>query len=583
MADDSEAPSPARRSARLVTRSIQPLGLAAPAPAKRGTRAAAPAGKARAARAPAVWRKLDTTIPRQEQSNWCWSATSLGVHQYYDRTNGTRQCEAANRILGRTDACSNPVPAAANVPWFLDKALDSFGNLNGSIVSGTLIYTAVKAEIDGGRPLGTRIGWAGGGGHFMVIEGYRDGGAAATREVAIHDPIYGESQYAYDSYRTAYLGTAGNNWTHSYKTRSHRIRIGAIRSVPGGTVTAVSRRPHLLDVFMVDQGGRVMSAASDLTRDRGAWRGWWHLQGGMAKPGARVACVARQPVMLDIFVIGTDGGVYTAAWSAAQANGAWRGWWRIGNLVAPQGARITAVARSANNLDIFVVDQAGRVMSAAWQTGDTQWRGWWHLQGGMAQPGAYVGAVARTGTQLDIFVTGTDGGTYSAAWDAAQANGAWRGWWRVQGGAAAQGAPITAVARASTKLDICVIGTDRKVYTAAWDRNVANQAWRGWWPVAGGMAVHGSAVAMAARSPNHLDLVVVGLDGGLYTAAWEPSVANGAWRGWWRIGQGTAAPGTEPALVARTASGLDGFCIGQDGFVYTFCWDAALAGGTWRG
>lgn len=539
------------------------------------------ARRAPAARAVAVWRRLDSTIPIQEQGNWCWAATSLGVHQYYDRTDTTTQCLAANLILGRNDACNNPVPAAANVPHFLDDAFNDFGNLNGSIVGGTLSFADTKAQIDIGRPLGTRIGWSGGGGHFMVIEGYRDGGTAATREVAIHDPIFGESQYAYDSYRTAYLGTNGNNWTHSYKTKSHRIRIGSARSVAGGTITAVARKPHLLDVFMVGSDGRVLSAASDATWDHGHWRGWWHIQGGMAAPGARVACVARQPDMLDIFVVGTDGGIYTAAWDARQAKAKWRGWWRIGKLVAPRDARIAAVARSPNHLDIFVVDSAGRTMSAAWQTGDTQWRGWWHIQGGMSRPGGHISAVARASTKLDIFVTGTDGGTYTAAWDAAQAGGAWRGWWRVQGGTTFQGAPTTAVARAPTKLDIFTIGTDRRIYTAAWDRDVANQAWRGWWGLAGGMAAPGSAVAAAARTPHHLDVFVVGTDGGLYTAAWQLGDTN--WRGWWRVGEGTAQPGSEPALVARTGTSLDAFCIGQDGFAYTMCWDGALAAGTWRG
>jgi hypothetical protein len=580
----SSKTKPARSAASaLIARSAQPL-LAASRPRaakKPAARAAAAAGGA--AGGAATWQKLDADIPIQEQGNWCWAATSLGVHKYYDRSDNTTQCQAANLILGRNDACNNPVPAAANVPHFLDDSFNDFGNMSGSIVGGTLSFADVKGQVDAGRPLGTRIGWAGGGGHFMVIEGYRDGGTAATREVAIHDPIFGESQYVYDSYRTAYRGTTGNNWTHSYRTKSHRIRIGAARSVAGGTVTAVSRQPQLLDIFMVDTAGRVMSAASDLNWERGRWRGWWHIQGGMAQPGARVACVSRQPGTLDIFVVGTDGGIWTAAWDAAQASAKWRGWWRIGDLTAPAGARITAVARSPNHLDIFVVDTAGRVMSAAWQTGDTRWRGWWHLQGGLAQPGTYVGAVARASTKLDIFVIGTDGGTYTAAWDAAQAKGAWRGWWRVQGGAAHQGVPITAVARSVGQLDVFVIGTDRRIYTAAWDRNVANQAWRGWWPVAGGMAAHGSAVAVAARSPQHLDLAVVGLDGGLYTAAWEPTRANGTWRGWWRIGEGTAAPGSEVALVSRTINSLDGFCVGQDGFVYTCCWDAALARGTWRG
>lgn len=34
----------------------------------------------------------------------------------------------------------------------------------------------------------------------------------------------------------------------------------------------------------------------------------------------------------------TDGGIYTAAWEAGVAAGAWRGWWRIGDLVGTAGA-----------------------------------------------------------------------------------------------------------------------------------------------------------------------------------------------------------------------------------------------------
>jgi len=250
---------------------------------------------------------------------------------FCDRTDATPQCQAANLILGRSDACTSPSSAAVNKPYCLDEALGDFCNLNGSIISGTLAFADVQAQIDDGRPLGTRIAWSGGGAHFMVIEGYR---AAATPWVAIRDPIYGESDLTYASSCTAYPGTG--SWSHSYTTKSHRIRILDLATAAAGSVTAVSRKPQLLDVFAVDKEGRVKSAASDLSTGHGRWRGWWHLQGGMAKPGARVACVARQPDLLEIFVVGTGGGIYTAAWDASQAAGDWRGWWRIGSLSCRQ-------------------------------------------------------------------------------------------------------------------------------------------------------------------------------------------------------------------------------------------------------
>ncbi|HEX7536079.1 MAG TPA: hypothetical protein VF391_03630, partial [Dermatophilaceae bacterium] len=60
------------------------------------------------------------------------------------------------------------------------------------------------------------------------------------------------------------------------------------------------------------------------------WHGWWHIKGGQAAPGAPVTAVSRSSDKLDIFVIGTDHRVYTAAWEPDFADG-WHGWWRMGS------------------------------------------------------------------------------------------------------------------------------------------------------------------------------------------------------------------------------------------------------------
>lgn len=75
------------------------------------------------------WVRLDTDIPLQEQTNWCWAATSLGIHRYYERENQTTQCQAVNMILPVTNACTNPTASTVNKAWYLDDAISDFGNL----------------------------------------------------------------------------------------------------------------------------------------------------------------------------------------------------------------------------------------------------------------------------------------------------------------------------------------------------------------------------------------------------------------------------------------------------------------------
>ena len=154
----------------------------------------------------------------------------------------------------------------------------------------------------------------------------------------------------------------------------------------------------------------------------------------------------------------------------------------------------------------------------------------------VSTPGAYVAAVARDPDKLDIFVVRTDGAVSTAAWDRTVANGAWRGWWSVAGGQTTIGTPVTAVSRHPNKLDVFMVGKDGGVYTAAWDLGVANGAGRGWWRVKDLVAVSASAVAAVARDPDKLDIFAVRTNGQMFTAAWDHNAAAGEWTGWWRIG-----------------------------------------------
>lgn len=162
---------------------------------------------------------LDFNMQAQTQSNWCWAATATSVSLFYRPTSAWTQCKVANAELGFSDCCNSPVPSACNVPWYLDKALTRTDNFVS--IMGPVGFSQVRAEIIAGRVVGARIGWSGGGGHFMVIHGCST--VAGTQYFDIDDPIYGKSQPTVSTFSDSYQGSG--SWTHSYYTTRPAIMI----------------------------------------------------------------------------------------------------------------------------------------------------------------------------------------------------------------------------------------------------------------------------------------------------------------------------------------------------------------------
>jgi hypothetical protein len=50
----------------------------------------------------------------------------------------------------------------------LSTVLARVGHL-ASVTGGSTSFANLRTELDNGRPLGVRIGWSGGGGHFNVL------------------------------------------------------------------------------------------------------------------------------------------------------------------------------------------------------------------------------------------------------------------------------------------------------------------------------------------------------------------------------------------------------------------------------
>jgi Papain family cysteine protease len=415
-------------------------------------------------------------------------------------------------------------------------------------------------------------------GHSVPLVGYRKDSAFGGGGYFVFRNSWGDTWWdkGYGYMPFEYVLTYANDLV-AYRTAT-------ITAAHLGT-QAVVAHPDRLDVFVTDSSGIAQGAAWQQDVLSGEWRDWWSIPGRGAAVGTPVAAVARDPDKLDLFMAGADGATYSAAWDRNANDGQWSDWKNILLGAIPAGGTISAVSRDPNKLDIFLVSNNGGIYSAASDANvaNGQWQGWWKILDGAAVPGSAVAAVSRDPNKLDIFVAGTDGRTYTAAWDANVANGQWRGWWNILDGYIPVGGTVTAVSRDPNKLDIFLVSNDGGIYTAAWDANAANGQWQGWWRILDGSAVPGTAVAAVSRDPNKLDVFVIGTDNGIYTAAWDANAANGQWQGWWKILDGVAAAGSGVAAVSRDPSKLDIFVVGTDKALWTAAWDANAASGSWQG
>jgi hypothetical protein len=150
------------------------------------------------------------TMQHQQQTEWCWAANAVSVNLYYHPASGWAQCDLVNSALGETECCTNASSANCNQGWYVDRALQIVGNFN-RWTGNKATFAAVQTEINGCRPLCLRIGWNGGGGHFVAIYGY------SSNNINVGDPWYGNSVVNYASFPNGYNG--GGSWTHSYFTK----------------------------------------------------------------------------------------------------------------------------------------------------------------------------------------------------------------------------------------------------------------------------------------------------------------------------------------------------------------------------
>ena len=117
------------------------------------------------------------------------------------------------------------------------------------------------------------------------------------------------------------------------------------------------------------------------------------------------AIVSWGPERMDVFVQGTDNGLYTKSWDGTT----WYDYFPIHSGVQFSG-NPTAVSRASNVIDVFVRGTDGKLYTTSWDNGPA----WTNYS--LVNDMQFVGdpyAVASGPNRIDVFVRGTDGKIYT--------------------------------------------------------------------------------------------------------------------------------------------------------------------------
>jgi hypothetical protein len=284
-----------------------------------------------------------------------------------------------------------------------------------------------------------------------------------------------------------------------------------------------------------------------------------------------ITAVARTADRIDVFAVAKDGRTMTNWQDTAHG---WAGWSHISGGHASAfgaGSPITAVHRVAQTVEVFTLGGDNHVWRA-FSSGSSAWSTWTEVPGGLlCWPGSTVTAVARDSNHLDLFAIGADGRVMTTWWNS---TGGYPNSWFVVGGdgpTVALGSTVTAIARNPNHIDVFMVGNgDNRPRVASWD---AATGWTGWLTLGTTHLRSDAAITTLARDSNHVDLFSTDLSGRIVTTWWNNSVG---WAPEWIfVDSQFVAAGSTVTAIARSSTHIDLFAVGKDNQVRSVYWDAA--------
>ncbi|GCE08552.1 protein kinase domain-containing protein [Dictyobacter aurantiacus] len=233
-------------------------------------------------------------------------------------------------------------------------------------------------------------------------------------------------------------------------------------------------------------------------------------QNAVVLGSTRPAIVSWGPNQLDLFVRGTDNGLWQRHY-----DGIWHDWTRVLDGLAFDP---TVAAWSPGRFDVFARGLDG-TLQHAWYDGS--WHPWESLGGSLTSDPS---AVSWGPNRLDVFARSVDNALWHKGFD-----GSWHDWDRLDGVLLASPSATT---WGPNRLDVFARGADSALWHRGYDGN-----WHDWEALGGSFESDPAAVSIA---PNHLDVFVRGAGNVLQQRSFD-----GAWHDWQTLtGVLTTSPST---------------------------------------
>ena len=155
-------------------------------------------------------KSLIVPLKIQEQTEWCWAGCTEMILHYYGVTN-VRQCNMANWLFKQTNCCNSPAHQKCNRPCIVKDVKRVFGNwgIKCNTKKSQVSYSILSSEINNNRPSEVAFFWNVGGGHVVVVSGWKP-----NQRLTVLDPWYGYNNISYSSLQSAYgSGSWRVTWT----------------------------------------------------------------------------------------------------------------------------------------------------------------------------------------------------------------------------------------------------------------------------------------------------------------------------------------------------------------------------------
>lgn len=197
------------------------------------------------------------------------------------------------------------------------------------------------------------------------------------------------------------------------------------KDVSGRVAVGVNQN-GALQVFMVGDNHGLYTDYETSPSASTSWSGWKGL-GGYWPTTDGIGVGTNASGKLQVFLVGTDGHVYSAAQKAADDFDAWTSWGMITDNTFPSGDQMNVWSNADGHLEVFLRGFTNSLYTAYQTAPNNGWAGWTDIGGAWDSRDPIAVTTDPTG-QLEVLMEGTTGKLYTAYEKAASVPTSWTGW-----------------------------------------------------------------------------------------------------------------------------------------------------------